>query len=320
MDRRQPERVVGREAEDPLHPEAVRGHPGAGRAARVAAHERGHRVGERPRGRRVDADLRRQLGRPSEPPEGQGGQLEPRVQRGHRGRHVGARQVAQRRRGRHRPSLGSRGHHRRARSSLGLRREHRPEPGEPQAGAGRDRPVRPALDDREGPAAGRRLSAHRRQRAPARGHLGGSAARDGCHDPAAGPAPRPRPPDHRGGPRLRHARRVGPREGPRRRRGGDIRRPGREPGHRGDRRRRARARGDLEAARRGGQRAFRADAPGGRRGGGDRVRAPRDRRRTSRGAGHDRAAASGGTGARGRGPCARSSSGSPTAWCPTCRS
>ena len=85
-------------------------------------------------------------------------------------------------------------------------------------------------DDREGPAPGRGVPPHRRQRAPARGHLGEPAAR------ARGRRPPP------GRPRvrvrfiivaarvLRDARRVRPREGPRGRRGGDLRGPGREPG------------------------------------------------------------------------------------------
>ena len=125
----------------------------------------------------------------------------------------------------------------------------RAEPRQPQAGTRRDRPVRRAGDDREGPAPRRRVPPDRRQRAPPRRHLG----RRSCAT-SARTCP---PPD---GPRMRvrfiilAARLLGTGavadlvkalEGDEE---DGLRRPGHLARGRRDRRRRARARGDLGPA------------------------------------------------------------------------
>ncbi len=322
MDGRHAQRVVRREAEDPLH--ARGGRPSRRRRdprrnAGIAWANAPSGVGWTPilggssapdaRPRSVSSASRRRSGSD-----------------GMAAGHVGAGQVAQGREVGHGPSLGQPGPVAAGspgRSSLDCPREHRPGPREPQAGAGRGRPVRPAGRDREGPAAGRRLPPHRGQRAPPRGHLGRPPARARRDRPAARPAARAGPLHHRRRPPVRDACRVRPRQGARGRRGGDLRRPGRPPRHRGDRRRRARARGDLAPARRRRRRGQRRSAR--RRDG----RPPRSSRRAStrpspraasRAAARRSRRPRAGTGAPARGPCARSSSASRTASCRTCPS
>ena len=173
-------------------------------AGRVPAGEiGGHRVAERPGRPRVDADLRRQLRVAREPAKHRLGEREPLGQRRHRGGHVGAREVAQRGQVGHRAPLaaecrtpcGPATAARLARLAggrppIGWPREHRPEPRQPQARAGRGRPLRRPRLDRAGPAPGGRLPPHRGRTSAATRTSG----RPGCASWArrCPPATRPR--------------------------------------------------------------------------------------------------------------------------------
>jgi hypothetical protein len=92
VDRREPDGPVGREAGHPFHPEPVVG------AGRVGSAQMGrHGVDERPIRTRMDADLGWQLGIGDERRQGAFGQAKALVEVGHRGKHVGRIEVAQRR-------------------------------------------------------------------------------------------------------------------------------------------------------------------------------------------------------------------------------
>ena len=124
----------------------------------------------------MDADLRRQLApRPASAIIVSSASAEPLVERRHRGLDV--------RRSRYRSGGQTSGPWTSTAESSGAARPlgcrhvpgDAPEPREPQAGARRDRAVRRAGRDREGPAAGGGLPAHRGQRAPPRRRLGAQA-------------------------------------------------------------------------------------------------------------------------------------------------
>ena len=149
----------------------------------------------------------------------------------------------------------------------------------------------------------------RRQRAAPCRDLGRQAARAGRDRAASRRSAAAGPADHRPGPDLRHPRGQRPRPGARGRRGGRLYRPGLTRG-RGDRRRRARARRDLEAARRRSRPA--GHRPMHRSAALRQVQAPRRQRARSAGT-------SAGTGPASRAPSGRSSSASPTASSATSR-
>ena len=194
------------------------------------AQVRRHRVRERALRPRVDPDLRRQLGVGDERGHRLLGQRQALVDVGHRGKDVRGREIAERGRSgaKDRDTLAS------LRGDDGLRcrrapHRRRAEPRQPEAGTRRDRPVRRALHDREGSAAGGRLRADRRQRAPPRRHLGAKLRELGADVPAPRRPADARPLHHPGRPAARDRRGRRPRQGARRRRGGRIRRPGARP-------------------------------------------------------------------------------------------
>ena len=306
VDRGQAAGVVGGEPGDPLHPDqVVARRPGRRRAGRPAWHGR-----TSPAGRGWTPIFGGSSASATSAVSVRSASARRSSRSGIAAMHVGRGQVAQRR------PIGARSWPRVYARDDGLRcarapHRRRAEPRQPQAGTRRDRPVRRAGHDREGPPPSRRLPPDRRQRAPPRRHLGDEAARARRGRAAGRRAADARPVHHPRRPAARDGGRGRPGQGARGRRGGGLRRPGRLARGRGHRRRRARARRDLGPAQGRRARSSRVERPGPRR---------RGHRRAGRGAPPRSAAASRGIApAVARGRCGRSSSASATASSATCR-